>query len=289
MSISGSSTQFRIASYNVKNLFDKVDDPGKDDEGTPAKSRSSMNALGRVIDSCEADVVALQEVENIDILTSFRNDQGLAEEYPHLVLVEGNDRRGIDVALMSKHPISGVTSHKDVRFDVSGESEQGHFLRDLLQADIEVPNAGPVRMFVSHFCSQIGGDRADRLRKAEAETAQDIVRQETASFPSQHYVVVGDFNDKPGTPAVDAFLEADDDGWKMEDGFRNSPDSVSYPTDKRTAKKWGYKRIDHILVSPELAEHQTDQEVHKHQASKAASDHWLISATFSLPTNSVAG
>ena len=53
---------FRIASYNVLNLFDNVDAPDKRDEGTPPKSAESQAALADVIEDSQADVIALQEV-----------------------------------------------------------------------------------------------------------------------------------------------------------------------------------------------------------------------------------
>jgi hypothetical protein len=57
----------------------------------------------------EVDVWAVQEVEDIDTLRFFaRND--LAGAYPHVVLIEGNDPRLIDVAVLSKLPLGAVTS-----------------------------------------------------------------------------------------------------------------------------------------------------------------------------------
>lgn len=272
---------FRIASYNVKNLFDNVDDPNKDDEGTPAKPASELKALAAVIDDSQADVLSLQEVENIEVLTEFRDKYGLAEEYPHVVLVEGNDRRGIDVALMSKYPITNVKSHKDEVFDVPGQEPRG-FLRDLMQADIEIPKYGPVRFFSAHLASKLGGERADAMREAEAGAARAIIKEEVRDFPGQKYVVMGDFNDSPDSKSVQTLLEKDEENWSLLDGFRDKPGAVSYPTSEKTAKKWGYKRIDQILLSPEMAATQVDQNVLKHPQAKVASDHWMVSADFSL-------
>ena len=281
MQISSQPHTFRIASYNVLNLFDKVDDPNKKDEGTPAKPEAAQRALAEVMDASEADVFALQEVENIEALTEFRDSHGLAEEYPHLVLVEGNDNRGIDVALMSKFPINNVKSHKDERFEVPGEG-QGHFLRDLLQADIDIPAYGPVRFFAAHLASKIGGERAEATRLAEATAARAIIKEEVRDFPGQKYVVMGDFNDTPDSPAVQTLLKKDEDNWSLVDGFRDKPDSVSYPTNPKTARKWGYNRIDQILLSPEMAATQTDVNVFKHPQAKLASDHWMVMADFQL-------
>lgn len=270
---------FRIASYNVLNMFDEIDDPGKKDEGTPPKSAESERALAQVILSSEADVIALQEVEKLSALKEFRDEQGLADEYPHLVLVEGNDNRGIDVALMSKLPIENVVSHKDETFPIEGQKDRG-FLRDLLQADINVPEYGPVRFFVSHFASKIGGKRADRMRIAEAKAAREIIKNETKDFPSQKFVIMGDFNDTPDSPTVKEFLRTDSDGWGLVDAFRNEPEAVSYPTRESTAKKWGYQKIDQILMSPEMAKTQTEEQAFNHPDSEEASDHWMVSADF---------
>lgn len=272
---------FRIASYNVLNLFDKIDDPDKRDEGTYPKSADSIAALADVIESSEADIIALQEVENIEVLTEFRNQNGLKDDYPHVVLVEGNDGRGIDVALLSKHPVDNVVSHKDETFPVRGQKDRG-FLRDLLQADIDIPQYGPVRFFLNHFASKRGGKRSDYMREAEAKAAREIIKRETADFPSQKYVMLGDFNDTPESKSVKILTKEDKDGWGLVDAFREEPETVSYPTRERTAKKWGYKRIDHILMSPEMAATQVEEQAHKHPDSEEASDHWMVSADFAL-------
>lgn len=281
MNIAAGRSSFRIASYNVLNLFDNIDDPIKKDEGTPPKSAQSQAALADVMEGSQADVIALQEVENIDILTEFRDKNGLKDDYPFLTLVEGNDGRGIDVALMSKHPIQNVVSHKDETFPIEGQEDRG-FLRDLLQADIDIPEYGPVRFFLSHFASKRGGERSDVMREAEAQKAREIMKRETQGFPSQKYVIMGDFNDTPDSPAAQTLTREDSDGWGLVDAFRDKPDSVSYPTNPKTAKKWGYKRIDHILVSPQMAADQVNVQVHKHPSAREASDHWMVSADFAL-------
>ncbi|MBX3166459.1 MAG: endonuclease/exonuclease/phosphatase family protein [Candidatus Eremiobacteraeota bacterium] len=277
-----SPARFTLASYNVLNLFDNLDDPGKKDEGTPAKSAASQAALAEVMVSSGADVIALQEVENIGILTAFRDQNGLGEIYPHLLLLEGNDNRGIDVALMSKYPIQNPVSHKETTFKVEGEKKKGHFLRDVLQADIEMPGKIPVRFFVTHFASKLGGQRSDRLRQAEARAAREIIQKETAHFPGQRYVLLGDFNDTPDSPAVKTFTTPDKNGWAMRDVFADAPDTVSYPTDEETAAKWGRKKIDQILVSPQLMQSFQSHQVHHHPADQQASDHWMVSSAFEI-------
>jgi hypothetical protein len=73
------------------------------------KSAEARRVLAARIKAIDADVLALQEVESIEALEEFVDEERL-DEYRHLVLVEGNDERLIDVALMSRFPIGAVTS-----------------------------------------------------------------------------------------------------------------------------------------------------------------------------------
>ena len=106
----------RLATYNVLNLFDAEDDPYCDDEGTNPKPREQLEKLAETIRNVNADVLALQEVENRRYLerfnTAFLGDLG----YEHVVLFEGNDGRGIDVAVLSRLPVGPVTSYRHMRW-----------------------------------------------------------------------------------------------------------------------------------------------------------------------------
>jgi predicted extracellular nuclease len=63
------------------------------------KSADTEKVVERIIDM-DLDVVAVQEVENIDILKEFNLDN-LNGLYKHTVLIEGNDPRLIDVGVLS--------------------------------------------------------------------------------------------------------------------------------------------------------------------------------------------
>jgi len=59
----------------------------------------------KAISETKADVIALQEVESLAALRRFRNDYLKRRGYDHVIVLDGNDPRFIDVAVMSKYPI----------------------------------------------------------------------------------------------------------------------------------------------------------------------------------------
>ena len=70
----------------------------------------------RVIQEVNADVVGAIEVDNRIALLRF-NDQMLpfveADPYPHIMVIDGNDDRGIDVGLMTRFDVGTIRSHVD--------------------------------------------------------------------------------------------------------------------------------------------------------------------------------
>jgi hypothetical protein len=85
----------------------------------------------------DLDVLAVQEVEDIDTLRQFARDD-LGGLYPHVALIEGNDPRLIDIGLLSKLPLGGVTSWQHVPDPLN--PGQAVFSRDLLQVEILSPS-----------------------------------------------------------------------------------------------------------------------------------------------------
>src|SRR5690242_16878150 len=74
---------------------------GKLVKGKPATDRK---LIADRIKRLDIDVLAVQEVEDIDTLRQFNRDD-LGGMYPHSVLIEGNDPRMIDIGLLSKLPL----------------------------------------------------------------------------------------------------------------------------------------------------------------------------------------
>jgi predicted extracellular nuclease len=92
----------RIATLNLQNLFDTQDDPLTEDTVLSAteylrrlekRARAIHDALG------EPAILAVQEAENLNVLAALVDHPEIQADY-RVLLVEGPDVRGIDVALL---------------------------------------------------------------------------------------------------------------------------------------------------------------------------------------------
>jgi len=234
----------RVASFNLNNLFSRYDftaeadtvpgepqpgdppvrivteidptDPGRVKfrtfkgrlvKGKPAAERAVLAAR---IAALDADVLAVQEVEDVTTLTAFATTELAALGYRHVVLIEGNDPRLIDVGLLSRLPIGAVTSWRHA-VDAPTDTEPV-FSRDLLQ--VEILNVARSKRLLtvfnthlkSQFCDftepdpELCRQHNDALRTRQAATAARIIAGQTR--PDSRYLICGDFNDTPTAPTL---------------------------------------------------------------------------------------
>lgn len=267
--------QVRIASFNVENLFarfrfDANVDPanavrdGWDVNKTmfTLQDADSKRLTGETIRATRADVIALQEVENLDVLKRFRSDHlGGRRVYPYALSVDGNDPRLIDVAVLSRHPIVHVRSHQEQR---SGNSYL--FSRDCLEVDVLVGDAR-LTLFVNHLKSMLdqddpkNGRRNTRARRVlQAGAVRRIVTDRFGADAGKHpFVVLGDLNDYLTTDAQGATGISELVRWRQLENVVGRLPSADrwtyyYPGDARRELLEGYHQIDYVLVSRSLAE-----------------------------------
>jgi len=218
------------------------------------------------IRQADPEVVCMQEVDNMRALRAFhdrylRRSAGL--EFKHKVLIEGNDPRGIDVAVVSRFKVDSTTSHHELTFaDLDLDPPHGWdpdtpiFRRDCLELQIKKHNR-LLPIFVCHFKSMSGGREATRpTREAEARAVRSIIESRFADPAASDWLVVGDLNDYTETDGV---ADADHGlGNLIGDGF--AVDLVKRIVDVRDrwthfyASEASYHQLDYILASPSLAE-----------------------------------
>ena len=265
----------KIVSWNLENFFDGWDDPFREDERTEPASISAprRQRIADALRMLDADVVCLQEVENRFALEEFVHVY-LPESGYEVVLMEGNDPRGIDVALLTRLPIDAVTSYRHRRFQDRDGAEQ-HFQRDLLRVRLGAPLNADV--FVVHLKSQTGGEDADRVREAEARAAVEILRAELEQNPQWRALVAGDFNEVLGAPTLDAFLNSTSQGGAALRDLCAGTKTPSYHQAPFIS------RIDFLLATPSLAREAKDAAIVDRLDGvdlKCSSDHYPVSARF---------
>lgn len=94
--------EFTVATFNVENLFDTVDEPDKEDPLPSAEEYElKLDKLAEAIhdELHEPTIIGIEEAENLTVLEDLAARAEIEAEYG-AVLVEGPDNRGIDVGLL---------------------------------------------------------------------------------------------------------------------------------------------------------------------------------------------
>lgn len=243
---------------------------------------------GRVISERRPDILMVVEVENRPTLKRFCEQVLEAEfqfTYPHFMVIDGNDDRGIDVGIASRFPIVEIRSH----VDDPGPGGGTVFSRDCPEFDIELSGARRIVVLPNHFKSKRNGDDQASLdrRQAQADRAHAIAL--TALARSDLVVLGGDLNDTPDSvPLASVFT----------DGFADVSTHPNYPTDRPGTYGTGLKtqKLDYLIMSPQLQAKLHDVGIERRGSyhptlwdhfdsvdkTSEASDHHLVWADFNL-------
>ncbi|MCB0357760.1 MAG: endonuclease/exonuclease/phosphatase family protein [Bdellovibrionales bacterium] len=181
-----------VMAYNMENLFDTKHDPGTEDHSylpVEAKQTEAHKSICREINHGKyraecfdmdwsqtilvrkmkrladvilqvnqgrgPDILIVEEVENIDVLNELNKNYLQPANYQTVRLIEGFDKRGIDIGLLSrlpefkkpilhKIPYKGKTSEDQTWMDRS---------RGILQAFLVLPDKTHLNVFGIHFPS----------------------------------------------------------------------------------------------------------------------------------------
>jgi predicted extracellular nuclease len=214
----------------------------------PANSKAIKNTV-RVISDVNADILCLVEVENRLTLQRF-HDQLLSDRlrkegkdtYKNILLIDGNDNRGIDVALMSRHPILWIKTHIDERTNYGGKNVH-LFSRDCLEVAVKVAEH-TIILLINHFKSMgyspNWDKRSEVRRRLQAERVAEIVA--TYGVDQENFVVAGDLNTWPSALSLRSLLR--------DSGLYNVNEEL--PAGQRGTHGWTKKQLDYLLVSKPL-------------------------------------
>ncbi len=212
------------------------------------KETATLNTA-RIIDLVAADIICVVEADHRVNLTRFNRDvlpSVSAARYEQVMLIDGNDDRGIDVGILARNEyrISRMRSHVDDA-DIDGVI----FSRDCAEYEVTTPNGASLLILINHFKSKGYGTPAEsnakRLR--QARRVREIVDERLADFPL--IAVVGDLNEVPNGAPLDPLLR---DGSSLTD-IMEHPLFVGDGRPGTYANGTKSNKLDYILMSPALA------------------------------------
>ena len=177
------STELKIASYNVENLFDMKYSGSEYREYIPNRHNWTKSILdiklrdiSEVICELNADIIGLQEIENINALRLLQKSlkfYGCNYRYSSITHTENS---AIQVALLSKIEI---TDYRDITIADS--------IRDILEVKFII-DKNPLYIFVNHWNSKKSPD-------SKRELSAKRLKQRLLELPKDsEYIILGDFN-----------------------------------------------------------------------------------------------
>lgn len=221
---------------------------------TEAVDEIATRMTARVVKDVQADVLAVIEVESRDALTKFNAQllKPIQADYEHIMLIDGNDARGIDVGLMCRNGsmIDFIVSHVDDAVD-----GQTIFSRDCPEYTVRISESKSILILVNHLKSKGSGTQAssDARRKRQAQRVREIYDQRIAQG-IENIIVLGDFNDTPDSDPLNPLLK---NGSTLKD-ITEHPNFNSDGRPGTYANGTASGKIDYILLSPSLFSKVTD-------------------------------
>lgn len=269
-----SGQPLKILNWNTRNFLNDLDDSTVMDEmiKSTAEYQAQLAAVSATVTELDPDVAVFAEIENQAVLDDLLAELG--PEYVDSSIIDSNDPRGVDIAAISKFPFTDVVSHQDDMFVVEGTAAPSYsFARDAVEYHFSF-RGQPIVLIGVHYRSKGPPDDPNK-RLAEAQRSRAIADELTAANPSLGVIVLGDFNDLPGSapfkavegPASDKYLDA---ATYVPQGERWTFDFMG-----------SLELIDHQMANSVMQQHlDTKSVVIRHGLGAEASDHAPMMATY---------
>ncbi|MBR1630446.1 MAG: endonuclease/exonuclease/phosphatase family protein [Paludibacteraceae bacterium] len=210
-----------IGFYNLENLFDTINDPNKNDEEflpdgsyhwTGMKYNAKLKNMAYAISQMGIDktpigpmVLGVSEVENIGCLQDLVAQPAIADRNYVPILLEGPDRRGVDVGLLYNPDYFQPTNTKGYTLYIDGEIVYTRY--ELLVSGYLLGEK--VHFIVNHWPSRYGGEEYSRpRRKAAAALCRQICDSIYQRESDARIIIMGDLNDDPFNASTAEVLDA---------------------------------------------------------------------------------
>jgi predicted extracellular nuclease len=203
--------QLKIASYNVENLFDLINDAHDEREFTPgptwtaAHYEQKLQNIAQAIFFMNADIIGLVEVESLvaldDLNATLESQYQIS--YPYRAISPTRDIRGIRPAIMSKYPFVNAV-HRPINSEylcanqtlLNGSKPEARYV---FQVDFQFQGETlpSLTVLVNHWKSRAASNEPCKVTEHQRRSGQ-FVHQLAENLKSQNpllnLVVLGDFN-----------------------------------------------------------------------------------------------
>ncbi len=259
---------YRIAFYNLENLFNPEDDSLKDDdEFTPDgvcnwsyyRYKEKINCMAKAILAIGGwkapEIVGVAEIEDKKVLEDLIATNTLMKFNYGIIHYESPDRRGIDVAALYRKDLFKPVYTNNI--PVVMPNNPDFATRDILYIKGVFQNGDTIHLFYNHWPSRYDGQKQSEPKRIQAAlTARKAVDSIFKTEKTPAILLLGDFNDEWNNVSLLHYLKA---SLKSKDIVDNALVNLMADMDKNSGSYrykgiWSY--IDQIIVSLALMDNK---------------------------------
>ena len=284
------NSPFQIAFYNLENLFDTINDIGKEDiEYTPKGVKNwesekywhKINHLARAIASFNhwkgPELLGVCEVEHRHCLEDLVQQSSLEQFNYGIIHKESKDKRGIDVACIYKKNRFQVLDYQYIPVQLQKNNRP---TRDILYVMGSIDGQDTIHVFFNHWPSRyLGAGASEPKRMIAAEVLKGKVDSISKLNLQAKIIISGDFNDDPIDKSISEILEAKNKLIDTTSFFLfNTSDSIYHQKELGTHKfRDHWSVFDQMIISSTLFK-KSDSEGFFYQNFSSAVHHkkWLL-------------
>jgi len=180
------SINLKIASYNVENLFDMTYNGTEYKDYVPNKHNWTREIFNKkllhtaeVICDINADMMALQEIENENVLKLLQQKLRRVGCYYKYSTITHKKKSAIQVAVLSKYPFQStkeIVVHRALGY------------RNILEVKYNFGNKKNLFLYINHWKSKAS---SEKYRMLSAKVLLNRLKQLSTNTP---YILLGDFN-----------------------------------------------------------------------------------------------
>ncbi|WP_226390860.1 endonuclease/exonuclease/phosphatase family protein [Penaeicola halotolerans] len=246
-------TNFKVLTWNVEHFVDYTDNPYIDHprEDMPLEAMNGRpELLLRALQTANADIVVLQEFENVAFLQALVEDNLPDMGYKFFAAAESNDWYQ-NVVIMSKVPLGVFYQYGQVTTPVPGittdagvAETQNKINTRMWAVDVFVNDNYSFVLFGAHL--KAGRSERDiAMRKGQITFLKGQMERFLRENPTSNFLLMGDLNCEPDSEEIKMLLSGPE-GVALVDPLA-STDVYTHPSSMPN------RRIDHILPNQHMA------------------------------------